>query len=105
VHAVALRVRRGCGRRSANPAAVDAAAGPDAATGPDVAAGHAAAAIRAQRLVAMQKEKEVYKSTIKRWLNDPDVGEEPKFTPECTKCGVIGQLALYHLLNSAVQDF
>ena len=52
--------------------------GVDAATGPDVAAGHAAAAVRAQRLVAMQKEKEVYKSTIKRWLND--VGEDSNDT-------------------------
>jgi Na+/proline symporter len=54
------------------------APGADAATGPDVAAGHAAAAVRAQRLVAMQKEKEVYKSTIKRWLND--VGEDSNDT-------------------------
>src|SRR5882757_1112659 len=37
--------------------------GADAATGPD-----AAAAVRAQRLVAIQKEKEGYKATIRRWL-------------------------------------
>ena len=43
-----------------------------------VAAGHAAAAVRAQRVVAMQKEKEGYKSTIKRWLND--VGEDSNDT-------------------------
>jgi SSS family solute:Na+ symporter len=54
------------------------APGADAATGPDVAAGHAAAAVRAQRVVAMQKEKEGYKSTIRRWLND--VGEDSNDT-------------------------
>jgi Na+/proline symporter len=36
------------------------------------------AAIRAQRVVAMQKEKEGYKSTIRRWLND--VGEDSNDT-------------------------